>query len=521
MDETIHLALNTLKIGKQAIVFCPSRASAEKTAEDIAKTISQTNNHLSKLEKDVTSCVSPPTKQCKRLGKIISKSIAFHHSGLASKQKSLIEDEFKKGTIKIICSTPTLAAGLSLPVFRVIIKSLKRYSGRWGMDWIPVLEYLQMAGRAGRPEYEKFGEAIIIARNEDDKEQIYEKYICGEAEDIYSKLAVEPVLRMYTLSLIAAGIIRNTTAISTFFSKTFWAAQFGDMAKIEMITEKVLDNLIKWDFVQINSDERKSDFTSALSLLSPMKKKPIQVRATRLGKRVSQLYVDPLTAHSLIEKLKRAEALQSQGKLNTFSYLQMISHTLEMRPLLRIKANEHDTIQEFLLEHYEQLLEKEPTEFDLHYHEFMASIKTTLFFSRWINEESEDVLLENMGIRPGEIRYKIESADWLLYATEEISDILGYRERVKDLRRLRVRIKHGIKEELLTFMKLKGVGRIRARKLYSNGIKDLRDLKRIDTASLRLLVGTKLAMRLKEQIGEKVEKVPLGKRKGQLGLGKF
>ncbi len=521
MDETIRIALDTLNMGKQAIVFCPSRASAEKTAEDIAKTLTNTNDQLTKLEKEVTSCISPATKQCKRLGKIISKSIAFHHSGLASKQKSLIEEEFKKGVVKIICATPTLAAGLSLPVFRVIIKSLKRYSGRWGMDWIPVLEYLQMAGRAGRPEYEKYGEAIVVARNEDDKEQIYERYICGEAEDIYSKLAVEPVLRMYTLSLIAAGIIRDTAAISEFFSKTFWAAQFGDMAKIEMITEKVLDHLMEWEFVQTNNEEKKGDFTTALSLLSSREKEPTQLRATRLGKRVSQLYLDPLTAHEVIERLRKAQKLKDEEKLHVFSYLQMISHTLEMRPLLRIKAKEHDTIQEILLEHYEHLLEDEPTEFDLDYHEFMNSIKTAHFFMQWINEITEDQLLEKMGIRPGEIRYKLENADWLLYAAEELADILGHRELVKDLRKLRVRIKHGIKEELLTFMKLKGIGRVRSRKLYSNGIKDLGDLKKIDTASLGLLLGRKLAESVKEQLGEKIVQVPSGKRKGQLALGKF
>ena len=188
MDETIRLALDTLKINKQAIVFCPSRASAEKCAEDIAKVLATKDPVSSQtyalLEKKVRTCINPATKQCIRLAKSVAQGVAFHHSGLASKQKDLIEDNFKVGNIKIICATPTLAAGLSLPVFRVIIKSLKRYSGKWGMDWIPVLEYLQMAGRAGRPEYESFGEAIVVARNEKDKEEIYERYICHNQHDV-------------------------------------------------------------------------------------------------------------------------------------------------------------------------------------------------------------------------------------------------------------------------------------------------------------------------------------------------
>ena len=166
MDELQYLAIDTIKIGKQAIVFVPSRASAEKTAEGLAK---YSNDFFPEFEKEILKAVSVPTKQCKRLANCIKKGVAFHHAGLVQKQKNLIEDEFKNGQIKIICATPTLAAGLSLPVFRVIIKSLKRYSGRWGMDWIPVLEYLQMAGRAGRPEYEKFGEAIVIAKSQTEK----------------------------------------------------------------------------------------------------------------------------------------------------------------------------------------------------------------------------------------------------------------------------------------------------------------------------------------------------------------
>ena len=160
MDNIKQLALETIKLNKQAIVFVPSRASAEKTAEELAKL--STSLHPN-FEKEVLKVASTPTKQCRRLSHCIRKGVAFHHAGLIQKQKDLIESEFKNGKIKIICATPTLAAGLSLPVFRVIIKSLKRFSGKWGMDWITVIEYLQMAGRAGRPEYEKFGETGFLS----------------------------------------------------------------------------------------------------------------------------------------------------------------------------------------------------------------------------------------------------------------------------------------------------------------------------------------------------------------------
>src|SRR3989338_7299570 len=184
LDETQRLALETIQMNKQALVFTANRASAEKTAEEISKLTSENYPHL---EQHILNSLSHPTKQCKRLSLCVKKGIAFHHAGLLQEQRELIEEEFKKGNIKIICATPTLAAGISFPAFRVIIKSLKRYSEHWGMDWISVLEYLQMAGRAGRPEYETKGEVISIAKNNAEKEDICQRYIRGAPEEIQSK----------------------------------------------------------------------------------------------------------------------------------------------------------------------------------------------------------------------------------------------------------------------------------------------------------------------------------------------
>ena len=286
IDEIQKLALETLQMNKQAIIFAPSRASAEKTAEDIAKL---TNLCCPELEKEVLKAATMPTKQCRRLSHCIKKGITFHHAGLLQKQKDLIEEEFRKGNVKIICCTPTLAAGLSLPAFRVIIKSLKRFSGKWGMEWIPVLEYLQMAGRAGRPEYESYGEAICLAKNDAEKEEIYEKYICGEPEDIYSKLAVEPVLRTYILSLISSGIIKDKTSMKEFFAKTFWAQQFQDMPQLEKIMEKMLQLLEEWKFIIVGDEDsdknndKNNDFISAQKLAVQA---TIRLRATSLRRKI-------------------------------------------------------------------------------------------------------------------------------------------------------------------------------------------------------------------------------------------
>ena len=509
-NAALDLALDTLNLGKQALVFANTKKSAEKTAEDIAKKIKTSNSSLEELSAKMLKALSSPTKQCQRLALCIKKGVAFHHAGLVAKQRELIEDHFKSGAIKIICATPTLAMGIDLPAYRAIIKDLKRYGNR-GMAFIPVLEYLQMAGRAGRPKYDTEGEAICVAISESEKEKLFEKYVLGTPEDIYSKLAVEPVLRTYLLSLIAANFVNSKKKIIDFFEKTFWAHQFVDMGKLEMIIDKMLGLLEEWEFIEMEG--KKDDFVSADKINS----NDGGIRATIMGKRVAELYIDPLTAYFFIDCLRK----NSDKKAHEFSFLQMICHTLEMRPLLRVGVKEQDKMQEELMKYYELLFEKEPSLYEPEYEDFVNSIKTALMLNEWINEKTEEYLLENYNTRPGELRAKMEIADWLLYATEEISRILQFQHFNKEIVKLRLRLRYGVKEELLPLVRIQGIGRVRARKLFFNRIKDVGDVKDADLMKLSQILGQNVALNLKKEVGQEIKPIPEGKRKGQISLGDY
>ncbi len=509
-NAALDLALDTLNLGKQALVFANTKKSAEKTAEDIARKVKTDNEKLVELSNNVLKALSSPTKQCQRLALCIKKGIAFHHAGLVAKQRELIEENFRNGTIKIICATPTLAYGVDLPAYRSIIKDLKRYGSR-GMAFIPVLEYLQMAGRAGRPKYDSEGEAICVAISDNEKEKLYERYVLGEPEDIYSKLAVEPVLRTYLLSLIAANFVNTKKKIVDFFGKTFWAHQFVDMNKLELIIDKMLDLLEEWEFIEMES--KKDDFVSADKINS----NDNNIKATIMGKRVAELYIDPLTAYFFIDCLRKS----SDKKMHEFSFLQMICHTLEMRPLLRVNVKEQDKIQEELMKYYELLFEKEPSLYEPEYEDFVNSIKTALMLNEWINEKTEEYLLENYNARPGELRGKMEIADWLLYSTEEISRILQFQHFNKEIAKLRLRLRYGVKEELLPLVRIKGIGRVRARKLFFNRIRDVGDVKDADLMKLAQILGHNVALSVKKEVGQEIKAVPEGKRKGQISLGDY
>ncbi|MFQ5620348.1 MAG: helicase-related protein [Candidatus Nanoarchaeia archaeon] len=505
-DATLNLALDTLDKKKQALVFCGSKASTEKQAEVIAKKIKDVA--LVNLSESIRKVLPAPTKQCERLSKCVLRGTAFHHSGLHSKQRALIEDAFREGKISIICCTPTLAAGIDLPAFRTILKDLKRYGGRFGMQYIPVLEYLQMAGRAGRPGYEDFGESICVAKSDGSHDEIWERYILGVPEDIHSKLAVEPVLRTYLLSLISTEYVRTKKQIMDFFSETFWAHQFKDLYELEKIIDKMLTKLAEWEFLQ--KAGASGEFVSGDSLVGE------KYDATPLGRRVAELYIDPLTAHDFVVGLRRTGIT-----VKNISYLHLICNSYEMYPPLRVKNKEWDLLQEELVKYHPYLLVEEPSVYEPEFEDYFNAFKTAMMLDDWCDEKKDGELLEKYNCRPGESRAKIERGYWLLFCAAEIARMIGKKGLVKDINKTRFRLRNGVKEELLPLLKLEGIGRVRARTLFANRIKTLKNVKEAPIITLAQLIGGKLAASVKKQMGVEVKEIPKGRRKGQTSLSKY
>lgn len=525
-DAVINISLDTLKKNKQLLAFFNTKKSAEACAERIFSSIDRKNEtaELSEHAKKIEKTLSSPTKQCRRLAKVVSRGIAFHHSGLHSEQRALIEENFRAGKIKVICSTTTLGAGLDLPAFRVVIKDLKRFSGGWGMTNIPVLEYEQMAGRAGRPSYDNEGQAICIAESVEEQEEIWEQYINGMPEDILSKLAVEPVMRTYVLSLVATEYAKSLASLHDFMSKTFYAHQYKDVTKLKSIVASIVKQLEEWEFIKITGQPpQQSSFISAKTLSGKNNREGENtlLEATKLGKRIAELYLDPQTAHYLLECMKRG----ADKEIKPFAILQMICWTLEARPLIKTRKKDLELVDEKLVLEEDNLFCEIPDSYSDEFDDFTDSIKTAIVLEKWTEEMSEDQLLEDLGITPGELNSKLERANWLLYSCYELSKIQGFRDIGREVLKLKERIHSGVKEELLPLIRLKGIGRVRARKMFQNKIRDIGDIKKVDVSILGAIIGDKLALDVKKQVGQDLapEKVQVkqNKRKGQISLEDF
>jgi helicase len=477
---------NTLLMKKQIIFFLASRKNAEALAQRLSNFVfhfltNEEIKELQKVAKKIKNVLSTPTEQCKKLATCVEKGVAFYHSGLLFEQRVLIEEAYKKGLIKVITSTTALSFGVNLPNFRAVVRDVKRYYPGFGSIFIPVLEVRQMFGRSGRPKYDSWGEGILIAKNYTELKELEEYYIKGELEEIESQITNESALRMHILSLISNEFFETEKDLLEFFKETFLGKTIKEITQIKDNIEKALFQLQKWEFIELENTKEEDNFKFV---------------PTTLGKRISQLYIDPLTAYFFIEALKNLK------EWNFIAFLSLLSKAIELKPLPNVSAKDISTIEETILQNEESFLLPIPDFFDEEYEEFLKEVKMALIFKSWIEEKSQKEIMETFNIAPGELHSRLEISDWLLYSIVEIGKIISIEENLlREIKKLRVRMQYGIKEDLLDLIKLEGIGRVRARILFDAGIKSIKDLRKTSPESLSKILHSKtLAQKIRQQL---------------------
>lgn len=475
---------NSIAHGGQVLVFVNTRRStvslAKKLSQVIEKILTKKEkkelvNLLTKLRKEISEFTSVD----EQLFNCIKQGVAFHNAGLSSAQRRRVEQGFKNRFIKCIVATPTLAAGVNIPAQRVIIRDLWRYDFNFGMKPIPIFEYKQQAGRAGRPRYDTFGEAITIAKNEKQKEEIFDNYIMADTEPIFSKLGSQSALRMHLLAAISTGFVKNLEDVYKFIDSTFYAFQ-SDISTLKDEIDQTINFLLENGFIEIIN---KDSFMPTL-----------------FGTRTSSLYIDPLSALQLRKALEESCGRQA----SSLSFLHAACSTPDVRSLYLRSSDEW----------VEEKAEKKSGEFLLEtpninsddYEWFLSDLKTASLVEDWINEISEDNIVTRYDVGPGDIYNTIETVKWLLYATREFARMYNF-ECVHEISDLMLRVQYGCKKELLNLVSLKGIGRIRARALFKEGFKTINDLRDIPLNRLAQIksIGEGVAKNIKKQIGESVK----------------
>ena len=470
MGTPIDLGVQSVKQGGQSLVFAETRVRSKSLATKASDAIFQMldKKEISELEKTSKKLLSENehTELVKTLALLVKKGVAFHHAGLNQKCRQTIEEEFRKGTIKLLSSTPTLAAGVNLPARRVVISNINRYNAKVGANRpISILEYKQLCGRAGRPQYDDYGESIIVGNG--NTEDLIEYYINGEPEPIISKITDDKSLRTHILSVIVTHPGIKKEDILEFFLQTL-----GGLQTRKPTLKFAIDISLR--------------FLSSKFLII---KKGERYAATEFGKKTSMLYIDPLTATYFRDSIENV----SQERKHTFGFLHLITNCEEFFPKFSLRQKDYETASLMIENNSSQLLEP-ISEYDCS--------RSLLALQSWITESTELSLSDSLGIESGDVHRMTENANWLSYCLREISKHVERVDLLEELSDLRNRVIYGIREELLDLVKVKGIGRVRARILFKHGIKNLEDLKKIPVNKLGEIdkIGSTIADKIKEEL---------------------
>jgi helicase len=534
---TEAIVRHTLDDGGSTLVFVNSRRNAEGAAKRLANTTEgwldgEEERALAELAEEIRDVSDTETSD--DLADCVARGVAFHHAGCASEHRSIVEDAFRDRRIKCVCATPTLAAGVNTPSRRVVVRDWRRYSGEaGGMKPLSVLEVHQMMGRAGRPGRDPYGEALLLANSHDELQELLDRYVWADPEPVQSKLAREPSMRTHLLATVASGFADSREALLEFLDQTLYATQYrqgGDGTdELERVVDATLEYLERNGFIERDG----------------------RIEATNLGHTVSRLYLDPMSAAEIIDGLQHAERGGAAGRttrqrpepgaddaeqaadapgfqqaseldgggdpepgaggeqaaangsgggnadLTAFGLYHLVSRTPDMYELY-LRSGDREEYTQVAYEREAEFCGAMPSEFEEdRLEDWLSAVKTGLMLEDWANETDEDDIAETYGVGPGDIRGKVDTAEWLLGAAESLASELG-RSNLTKVREARKRVQHGVGEELIDLAGVRGVGRKRARRLYDAGIETRADLR---NAEKSVVLG---ALRGRRQTAENV-----------------
>ena len=541
----------------QVLMFVGTRRSAQSEAKNLAKRVrkrllKEDPERLERLQ-EVAGRLEGRSQSslAEQLVHSMSGGVGFHHAGLTSGQRKEVEKAFKSGLLVALTATPTLAAGVNLPARRVLVRDLKRWDDGMSRP-LPVMEVRQMLGRAGRPKYDTRGEAWVYCKGTDGWEvadSVSDRYFFGPIEDITSKLANEPAMRMHLLASIATGGLVHKGSIEHFFSSTFlgstmapsqlrerlntmldWLVEERFVRKVgvdEHFTAHWLNNNldsqgeeawddslpawatpaqdtvgVQWSASPVAAPKSNSHrsahlnpslgFAPATSLgntggwVQPSAEEPhnMKYQATQMGERVTQLYLDPLSASILRTGLRRAvrRMVRADRPVTDFGLLHLAVTTPDFNSLWAKTADMEANSPVWLKANSteEELL------VDPGYAEAMLSnVKSAWMVEEWTEEATIRDLESRLDVSPGDVHHRVDLMGWLLAGAQHVlmaDDVFSdehmhiISEIVQQISVLQQRVRHGCKPDLLQLVNIRHVGRQRAREMASLGLRQPNDV---------------------------------------------
>ena len=413
---------------------------------------------------------SKPTSTCIKLAEACENGAAFHHAGLFNEQKEIIEEEFRAGNILMISATPSLMYGVNLPSKYVAIRDYTRWTSM-GPQNIPVFDYLQMSGRAGRPQYDDVGYSYLIAKTMEESLNLEETYINGQVEPTNSKLIEnkDSMLKQIIIQ-VASTLSKTPDELNDFFQTTFYGYQMKNNPSIGFFAADALNYEIQSSI----------EFLLQNGILMAT---PEGLKTTEFGNLIAKSNYAVKTA------VKIKEYANNLNELNPYELIYQLTQTSDL-PLISFKGRKSkDPV-------YEKLTNLGILALDIGNPE-----ATCVSLIEWINERTEYQIENAYHVYSASTRRAAYEASLLVRFAKDTLEFLGKYNFSRDLDILSGRLYYGVKEDILPLvLGVKRLGRKRARNVVDIFGDDLRpvsekELQKIDG------VGPKLAEKIKNFSG--------------------
>ncbi len=445
-DVIVKVLEKSIQDNSQALAFVSTRRFTESLATFVSKKINKKINvEQRKRFKEVADKIlevpknkgSLPTSTCLKLAESCEHGIAFHHAGLFNEQKEIIEDEFRNGNILMITATPSLMYGVNLPSKTVIIRDHTRWTGS-GPQPIPVFDYEQMSGRAGRPQYDDVGYSYLIAKTMDEAINLNEYYVEGEIELTNSKLVDnKDAIYKQIIAQIASSLSKNLDELTEFFGKTLYGYQMKNNPSMALFAE----------------DSLKYELENALSFL-------LQngiIRATPEGLKTTEFgYLIAKSNYSVETAVKIKEYVTGMSEIKAEEFIYALCETPDV-PLISFKGRKSkDPVRDKL------------SEVGLFAIDIGVKEATAVSLMEWINERNEYEIENRYNVYSASTRRSAYETSRLVKFAKDTSEVLGDYSNLKEFDILSARLYYGVKEDIIPLVVgVKRLGRKRARNLVN------------------------------------------------------
>ena len=474
-DVIVKIVEKAIEDNSQALSFVSTRRFTESLATYVAKKIDKktTKEQKQKFKQVADKLLevpkkkgSLPTTTCLKLAEAAEKGVVFHHAGLFNEQKEIIEDEFRNGNILMITATPSLMYGVNLPSKYVVIRDHTRWTSN-GPASIPVFDYEQMSGRAGRPQYDDVGYSYLVAKTMDEAFDLEARYVNGEIELTNSKLIDnKDAIYKQIIAQIASSLSKNLDDLNDFFGKTLYGFQMKNNPSMSMFAQDSLN----WEL------------ESALEFLLQngiIRATPEGLKTTDFGNLIAK------SNYAVETAVKIKEYVSTMEKLNPAEMIYALAETPDL-PLISFKGRKSkDPVRDKL------------SECGLFAVDIGNPEATAVSLIEWIDERNEYEIENAYNVYSASTRRSAYEASRLVKFAKNTLEVLGNYSNLKDMDYLSARLYYGVKEDIIPLVVgVKRLGRKRARllmKTFGDNLSEAseKDLQKVEG------IGPKLAGKVK------------------------